>query len=548
MNRPTATGMVPSGSGVRAVDPDRCVTPRERGYLAVPSQPETRHATRPMLKGLDDDDRSFRYDSPATCFRRARSRGGADRHGPRVDRRVAGAAPPHAAVATLELDGHGYGHGIGLSQWGALRLRGRTTAGQRARSSITTTAARSPARPMSPTMTVRLLALDDQQTAVVHDRGALVVDGVGGPWRSVVAREMAPNSYTVWALGGADAGVSHRSRSRLTGWTRRRRRAAVGHDPPADRHVGAAPTSPISPRCASRRAGCAATAARSARSTAPPARTAPSTRCRSSSTCARSSPTRCRHRGPARRLGPRCRRRPSPRAASDWPRTATRTRRRAIWCASTTRASPGGQGVAGTYIRYEQPRRRRQRAGDRRHRPPCRLGGRPDRVHDVLGVVRRVDGGQHAAASPPSRTSATPRRATPTTLAGDRDGRGDQREVAHHRHLHRHHDHRALGPGRLGRSRHRDDGQRRRRLGVDHRRRVPQRDGAEVQLVRSCAARPSTTTTPPPTGPTAARDAPDERRRRRPRSPATHRRPGSSRSCPCGWSTPARASAPTRGS
>ncbi|MGD9999842.1 MAG: SpoIID/LytB domain-containing protein [Ilumatobacteraceae bacterium] len=117
---------------------------------------------------------------------------------------VATTLPAHVhadgPVATLELEGHGYGHGVGLSQWGAYgyaanygwsaaqildHYYGGTVSG-------TTDAT---------TMTVRLMALDDQQTAVVHPKGALVVDGVGGPWPSVVAREVAPGSYTVWARG-----------------------------------------------------------------------------------------------------------------------------------------------------------------------------------------------------------------------------------------------------------------------------------------------------------------------------------------------------------
>jgi SpoIID/LytB domain protein len=108
-----------------------------------------------------------------------------------------------AAVTTLELDGHGNGHGIGMSQWGAYgyaadfgwnatqildHYYGGTVSG-------TTDAA---------SITVRLMNLDDQQTAVVHDTGALVVDGVaGGPWRSVVVREIADRSYGVWARSDA---------------------------------------------------------------------------------------------------------------------------------------------------------------------------------------------------------------------------------------------------------------------------------------------------------------------------------------------------------
>jgi len=122
----------------------------------------------------------------------------------------------------LELDGHGYGHGVGLSQWGAYgyavdfgwsaaeildHYYGGTVAG-------TTDAT---------TVTVRMSLHDDRQTAVVNDRGTLVVEGleaVGGPWKSVVARETGPSSYTVW--GRADqtmcpAGTT--SLSEAGGWT-----------------------------------------------------------------------------------------------------------------------------------------------------------------------------------------------------------------------------------------------------------------------------------------------------------------------------------------
>ncbi len=114
-------------------------------------------------------------------------------------------AVPTAAAgpATLELDGHGNGHGIGMSQWGAYgyaadfgwnadqileHYYGNTVSG-------TTDAA---------SITVRLMNLDDQQTAVVHDKGALAVDGVaGGPWRSVVVREISDRNYGVWVRSDA---------------------------------------------------------------------------------------------------------------------------------------------------------------------------------------------------------------------------------------------------------------------------------------------------------------------------------------------------------
>lgn len=113
-------------------------------------------------------------------------------------------APAAAAgPATLELDGHGNGHGIGMSQWGAYgyaadhgwsatqildHYYGGTVSGTTDATSIT----------------VRLMNLDGQQTAVVHDKGALVVDGVsGGPWRSVVVREVADRNYGVWVRSDA---------------------------------------------------------------------------------------------------------------------------------------------------------------------------------------------------------------------------------------------------------------------------------------------------------------------------------------------------------
>ena len=129
-----------------------------------------------------------------------------------------GVPAAHAAVTTLELAGHGNGHGIGMSQWGAYgyaadfgwsaaqildHYYGGTVAGTTDATSIT----------------VRLMNLDDQQTAVVHDRGALVVDGVpGGPWRSVVVREVADRNYGVWVR--SDASVCPAASDPLTsGWT-----------------------------------------------------------------------------------------------------------------------------------------------------------------------------------------------------------------------------------------------------------------------------------------------------------------------------------------
>jgi SpoIID/LytB domain protein len=127
-------------------------------------------------------------------------------------------AQPAASTASVVLDGHGWGHGIGLSQWGAYgyavdfgwsasqildRYYGGTLPG-------TVDA--------STTTTVRLQALDDAQTAVISDSGALTVDGVAsGPWKSLVARETGAATYTVW--GRTDQLVCPGATDDLGGWT-----------------------------------------------------------------------------------------------------------------------------------------------------------------------------------------------------------------------------------------------------------------------------------------------------------------------------------------
>jgi len=130
-------------------------------------------------------------------------------------------APPVSAAAdtVVTLDGHGYGHGYGLSQWGAYgyavdhgwsaaqildHYYGGTVAGT---------------VPADTVINVRLQNLDGGQTAVVSAIGGLVVDGVaGGPWKSVVAREVSPSVYSVWAR--SDAQVCPTAVDSLaSGWT-----------------------------------------------------------------------------------------------------------------------------------------------------------------------------------------------------------------------------------------------------------------------------------------------------------------------------------------
>ncbi len=134
-------------------------------------------------------------------------------------RSVDGAAP-RAPSAPIVIDGHGNGHGIGMSQWGAYGYA--VDHGWSATQILDhyyggTVGATVGAD--AGTITVRLMSLDDVQTAVVHDRGQLVVDGAGGgPWSSVVARESQPGRYTVWAR--SDAGVCPAAADPLTsGWS-----------------------------------------------------------------------------------------------------------------------------------------------------------------------------------------------------------------------------------------------------------------------------------------------------------------------------------------
>ena len=135
---------------------------------------------------------------------------------------VAGLVPVSPVIVdaagpdTLAVTGRGNGHGIGMSQWGAYgyaadqgwnagqildHYYGGTVSGTIVATSIS----------------VRLMLLDDRQTSLVHDRGALVVDGVpGGPWRSLVMRETSQRSYTVWAR--TDASVCPSAAQDLTEW------------------------------------------------------------------------------------------------------------------------------------------------------------------------------------------------------------------------------------------------------------------------------------------------------------------------------------------
>ena len=74
--------------------------------------------------------------------------------------------------------------------------------------------------PLETTLAVRLMNLDDKQTAVVSESGGLVVDGVaGGPWKSVLAREVSPSVYAVWARTDAQVCPAANGDPVATGWT-----------------------------------------------------------------------------------------------------------------------------------------------------------------------------------------------------------------------------------------------------------------------------------------------------------------------------------------
>ncbi|MFZ9629672.1 MAG: SpoIID/LytB domain-containing protein [Ilumatobacteraceae bacterium] len=140
---------------------------------------------------------------------------------------VSAAAPVTAQVtaqAVVGLEGGGWGHGYGLSQWGAYgyavdlgwtatailgHYYGGTSAG---------------VVPTDTVVTVRLQGLDDAQTAVVSASGGLVVDGLaGGPWKSVLAREVSPvgtpPAYAVWARADAEVCPAATGDPVVNGWT-----------------------------------------------------------------------------------------------------------------------------------------------------------------------------------------------------------------------------------------------------------------------------------------------------------------------------------------
>jgi SpoIID/LytB domain protein len=132
-------------------------------------------------------------------------------------------AGPYGSV--VKITGHGYGHGIGLSQYGAFgyAVDAGWTAAQILNhyygGTVAGTAANS-------TTSVRLQALDDGQTAIVQPLGlaTLGYDPFHLRWRSIVIRDVAvagqPASYRVWAR--TDAAVCPSAAANLdsagSGW------------------------------------------------------------------------------------------------------------------------------------------------------------------------------------------------------------------------------------------------------------------------------------------------------------------------------------------
>lgn len=135
---------------------------------------------------------------------------------------VSAAPAPVPAVGdvVVALEGRGYGHGFGLSQWGAYgyavdygwnatrildHYYGNTTAGTIAVDSV---------------LAVRLLKLDGAQTAVVSASGALEVVGVDArTWKSVLAREVSAGTYSVWGRTDAEVCPASTGDPVASGWT-----------------------------------------------------------------------------------------------------------------------------------------------------------------------------------------------------------------------------------------------------------------------------------------------------------------------------------------
>jgi SpoIID/LytB domain protein len=112
-----------------------------------------------------------------------------------------GVVAPVQAAADVQVvvDGHGNGHGIGMSQWGAYGYAvdlGWTSAqilDHYYSGTVPGTVA------LDSVVRVRLQNLDGAQTAVSVQNGELIVDGLAASgWHSVLVRETSAGHYSVW--------------------------------------------------------------------------------------------------------------------------------------------------------------------------------------------------------------------------------------------------------------------------------------------------------------------------------------------------------------
>ena len=130
-------------------------------------------------------------------------------------------AAPHKASADnlppigIVIRGHGYGHGRGLSQYGALGWATRLGAtwqgiidfyyGGGGRTLTPLTAADAGATPGG-VMSVRLETHDGKQTAVVSDTKTLSWSGRAGTYGALVARPVATNTFDIFASANSACG------------------------------------------------------------------------------------------------------------------------------------------------------------------------------------------------------------------------------------------------------------------------------------------------------------------------------------------------------
>lgn len=130
------------------------------------------------------------------------------------------AVAPAAGDVTINLEGRGWGHGLGLSQWGAYgyAVEKGWTAAQILDLYYGNTV--SGTLPADSVVSVRLQALDGAPTAVVSEGGRLEIVGVSATmWKSVVSVEVSEGVYAVWARADAQVCPAPGADLGATGWT-----------------------------------------------------------------------------------------------------------------------------------------------------------------------------------------------------------------------------------------------------------------------------------------------------------------------------------------